>query len=204
MLANSDGSFISYEGDVVMWQGADRLKAKRVEINREHGTLKAFEDVRTQFPSQRAAGGDPEVAAADSFTVVSAEELIYLEEHNLAHYKGGVHLVQPGLNMTSRDLKAYFQPAGAGSSGTLDRAVAQGRVRIRQKGSQGRMLDGFSERAEYYLADERLVLTGGRPKMVDSERGTTQGSRLTYFARNDRLQVDGAGNRPTVSSFRQE
>lgn len=206
MIANSDGSFIAYEGDVVLWQGADRLLAERVEIDRAHGSLQAYGEVKTQFPVRRSSGMDSTGSHPGGFVVVSAAELTYLDEHRLAHYKGGVHLTQTGLQMRSAELRAYFRrpdtEGEAGSGNSLDKAIADGDVRITQSAA-GRKREGFAEHAEYYLADERLVLTGGRPQMVDNEGGTTQGSRLTYYARNDSLLVDGADSRPAVSRIRQ-
>ena len=100
------------------------------------------------------------------------------------------------LRLIARDLYRLQQAVDR-----LEKALADGQVRIEQV-SNGRKLEGIAGHAEYHLTDERLVLTGGRPKMIDSERGTTQGSRLTYYARNDRLLVDGADSRPAVSNFR--
>jgi lipopolysaccharide export system protein LptA len=207
MLANSDGSFISYTGNVVMWQASDRLLAGKVDIDRSHGTLQAFEDVKTQFPERRADTADKEPPASRGMTVVTSSELTYHEGHRLAHYKGGVHLSQPGLQLRSEELRAFFSDPGLqdeqSSGNSLEKALADGKVRIEQV-SNGRKVEGIAGHAEYHLADERLVLTGGRPKMIDSERGTTQGSRLTYYARNDRLLVDGADSRPAVSNFRRQ
>jgi lipopolysaccharide export system protein LptA len=205
MIAVSDGSFISYTGNVVMWQASDRLLANRVDIDRGHGTLKAIENVKTQFPDRRARPAGQEAPAASGMIVVTASELTYHEEHRLAHYAGGVHLSQPGLQMRSDELRAFFGDPDLTDNQTdgnsLEKALADGHVRIEQD-SGGRKVEGIAGHAEYHLADERLVLTGGRPKMIDSKRGTTQGSRLTYYARNDRLLVDGADSRPAVSNFR--
>src|SRR5579885_3570757 len=44
---------IRYEGNVVLWQGADRLQAQRVDINREARSLAAEGNVFTQFHEEQ-------------------------------------------------------------------------------------------------------------------------------------------------------
>jgi len=52
MTATADGSYVVYEGKAVVWQGANRLCADRVEIDREHRTLVAKGHVSSQFLDQ--------------------------------------------------------------------------------------------------------------------------------------------------------
>jgi lipopolysaccharide export system protein LptA len=58
---------------------------------------------------------------------------------------------------------------------------------------------GKGEHAEYAVAQGKVVLSGGAPEFTDSLRGSTRGQRLTWFADNDRLLVDGRENQPAAS-----
>jgi hypothetical protein len=91
------------------------------------------------------------------------------------------------------------------SSGALDKAFADGTVKIvsvdTAKNAR-RTRTGLSEHAEYTLTDQKLLLEGGQPQLLDSEKGKTTGKQLTWFANNDRLLVDGEEQKPAVSTLR--
>jgi lipopolysaccharide export system protein LptA len=127
--------------------------------------------------------------------------MVYLEESRSARYEGDVRLNRPGLDITSRELTAFFKDGDDGGSTSLDRALADGDVRITQT-DEKRVRTGLAEHAEYHLGEEKVILSGGRPQMNDSLRGVTQGNQLTYYSRSDRLLVDGADTRPAVSKIR--
>ena len=84
---------------------------------------------------------------------------------------------------------------------TLNHAFADGNVEIFQTASD-RSRRGLSEHAEFYVAEDKVILNGGIAQMVDSVKGTTRGKQLTYFSRNDTLQVEGAITQPAVSKIR--
>jgi lipopolysaccharide export system protein LptA len=92
------------------------------------------------------------------------------------------------MSVKAREIKAYLKDADSDSS--LDHAFANGQVVIVQT-APDRRRTGTAEHAEYYMADDKIILEGGQPKMVDSLKGTTTGKQLTYFSKNDRLLVNG-------------
>lgn len=192
MITEENQRRIVYEGGAVLWQGASRLEAERVEIDREKRLLRARGKVVSQFP-------DRNKAAQGGFTVVRASEMDYTDENRLAHYRGGVELVRPGMTIRGREIRAYLRESKSESS--LDRAEADGQVEIVQT-AKGRTRRGASEHAEFYEQEQRVILTGGEPRFTDSERGTTSGRRLTYYASRDQLIVEGDDGRPAVSRLR--
>ncbi len=199
MIARNGGAVVVYEGEAVLWQGPDRIQADRIVIDRGKRTLAASGHVVTRLRIEEAGGGEGGPA---KFTVVRSEEFFYAAEHRVARYRGAVRLVQPGMEVSSDELRAFFAaPQPPEGKRKLERLLAEGGVRVVMK-EAGRVRTGLAERAEYRLAEERLVLRGGRPKLIDSLRGETQGDELTYYARNDRLLVDGDEVRPAVSRLR--
>ena len=82
----------------------------------------------------------------------------------------------------------------------LDKALADGAVKLvsttTEKGKGKRIRTGTSEHAEYFVDEQRVVLNGGQPLLVDSEKGRTTGCELTWWANNDRLLVGGGQNCP--------
>ena len=93
--------------------------------------------------------------------------------------------------MKASEIRAYLNESSADSS--LDRAYADGHVLILQP---ARNLTGTSEHAEYYAADQKIVLSGGDPTLADSVRGSTKGRVLTYWANDDKLLVNGTEKEP--------
>lgn len=201
MVTTAGNASIVYEGKAVLWQGSNRLQADRIEIDRQQGMLRANGHVVSQFADKRET-------STTVYTVVHALELTYSEQDRLAHYRKQVRLDRAGMRITAREVRVFFKetdgdqsPEKAGAN--LDYALADGEVKIVHK-SEDRTRTGFADHAEYYVGEEKVVLSGGRPRMVDSLRGTTQGRQLTYFARNDRLLVEGAETQPAVSRLLRE
>ena len=185
---------IHYEGQAVAWQGANRIWSDRLDIDRIDRRLSAQGHVRTQLlDQQKSAPGKNK--AASTFATVESAALVYTETDRLAHYTGGAHLARAGTDVRASEIRAYLNEADADSS--LDRVYADGRVVIvLLRTEPTRTLTGTSEHAEYYAADQKTVLLGGDPTLVDSLRGSTKGRQLTYWANDDKLLVNGAEKQP--------
>jgi lipopolysaccharide transport protein LptA len=122
--------------------------------------------------------------------------MLYEENSRTARYSGGVTLKRGNLEVVSDRLRAVLKTGDEGAA--LETAYAEGAVRIRQQ-TAGRSRTGTGEYAEYAVHEERVALWGGNPEFVDSARGATRGARLTWYAANDRLLVDGAEGSPARS-----
>jgi lipopolysaccharide export system protein LptA len=186
-----------YEGNVLMWQGANRIQGEIVDLDREKRTLIADGHVVTRLweePKDEAK----KRGAVPVMTEVHAAHMVYTEENRLAVYTGGVALERPNLKVKSRDIHAYLAESGADSR--LDKAFADGAVEIHQTSLEGITYNSTAEHSEYYTAENKVILTGGQPKMVDSRGNTTLGpGGLTYYANDDRLLINGADGKPANS-----
>ena len=100
------------------------------------------------------------------------------------------------MTVKAHEIRAFLRDDSSDSS--LDHAFADGKVEIHQT-APDRVRTGTSEHAEYYVDDEKIILTGGRPQFVDPKRGTTQGEKLTWFSNDDRLLVNGVETQPSKS-----
>jgi lipopolysaccharide export system protein LptA len=220
MISSGDNKHIRYEGGARAWQGANRVDADRIEIDRDRRVMEAHGKVVSQFAdksqdkspedkspdkSGEQKGSKAKASAAPVFTVVRAPDLIYTEETRLAVYHGGVALARPGLNVNSRDLQAFLKPADADSS--LDKAFADGDVKIVSVTTVGkgpRTRTGTSDHAEYYADEQKVILQKGQPLLVDNVKGNTSGQQLTWWANNDTLRVDGEPGKPAQSTIRKK
>lgn len=200
-MRSSDNNLqIRYEGHAVLWQGANRLEADVVEIDRDNNLLKAHGHVISQLidkakddPGSKPDGKAPArksatPQAARVFTIVKAPELEYDDNKRVAHYKGGVSLDRTNMNVKASEIRAFLRNDSHDSS--LDHAFADGKVQILQT-IPARVRNGASEHAEYYPDQDKVILEGGKPQFVDSIRGMTQGDKITWFSSDDRLIVDG-------------
>lgn len=233
MTSAANNQKLHYEGGAIAWQGANRVEADRLDIDRTRHIMEAHGKVVSQFidkdkgndkdkdkvkddknkDKDQAKSNDKEAASAgkkDSkaarkatpiFTVVRAADLVYDEDTRIANYQGGATLSRPGLAVTGRSIRAFLSDADSDSS--LDKAFADGEVKIvHSAGPRTRV--GTSEHAEYYTEDQKVLLDGGSPMLVDSLKGETKGRQLTWFANNDRLLVNGVESKPADSLLRKK
>jgi len=200
LRATNQYQHLVYEGEAVLWQGASRIQAHRVEIDRASQTVVATGGVRCRFAEQVAQQG----ARPAPLIHVEAPRMVYDGQQHVARYEGGVTLERAGLRLWAGRLDAYFEEAGDDSQAgaRLKTVVAEQDVRIVRQLAPNRWLRAFSQRAEYEPAPDRTVLSGGPPRLEDSLKGVTQGEKLIYLARDDRLLVEGDPARPAVTRLR--
>ncbi|MEN6332624.1 MAG: LptA/OstA family protein, partial [Phycisphaerales bacterium] len=197
MFVTGRNRYVRYEGDAVVWQGGNRIRGDVVQIDRQQRVLKARGNVVTQFIDQPAnIAAVAKKPRSPVYTIVRAPELEYSDESGTAHYSGGVQLNRSGIDVKSAELHAMLVQGDTGSR--LDKAVADGSVRIVHS-ARGRTRTATGEHAVYSTTEEKVVVSGGSPLLVDSKRGSTSGTQLTWFANSDRLLVDGREDRPAVS-----
>lgn len=221
MSTSESNTKIRYEGNAVLWQGANRIQADVVDIDRDAGLLHAHGHVLSQLLDKKNDAAGPAGKGA-VYTIVRAPDMVYSDNDRQAHYTGGATLERPDLRVKAREIRAFLKPReddraqkdakllqaanhgpkvadgkGAADS-SLDHAVAEGAVEI-VSAQAGRTRTGTSERAEYLAGEGRVVLTEGKPQLVDSLKGTTKGRQLTWFSQDDRLLVNGVETQPARS-----
>jgi lipopolysaccharide export system protein LptA len=231
---------VQYDGHAILWQGANRLQADAVDIDRGAKTLHASGHVISQLvdhqpdedsnqpPAPNAvaqnvpvrleqvsetAGIAPTAQPPEEkkqgpviYTLVHAPEMFYQDDERLAHYTGGVNLAHDKTTVKSNELRAFLtkdntDKDGKSDSGTsLDHAFADGSVKVTQAGA-ARSRTGLAQHCEYFPKENKVVLNGGAPKMLDSRKGTTVGDQLTYWSDSDHVLVEGAPKKPVVSDM---
>ncbi|MGO9227601.1 MAG: LPS export ABC transporter periplasmic protein LptC [Bryobacteraceae bacterium] len=196
MVSTNKSHNMHYEGGVVMWQGANRITADTVDVDRDKRSLIADHNVVTSLWEEPK---DPEKkkTAVPALTVMRAPRLVYTDADRLAIYTGGVDMTRPGMHITCRELHAVLADSDADSR--LEKAVADGGVKIVADTVNGKRI-ATADHSEYFTGEQKVILTGGRPRLVDDTGHSTEGTKLTYYSNDDRLLIDGASNRP-VQTF---
>ena len=105
---------------------------------------------------------------------------------------------RPGLRVKGQELRAFLSEAGADSR--LEKAYADGAVEIFSTGKD-RTRTGTGEHAEYYTADQKVILRGPWVRMVEKmfanpKPNITEGKEAIYFANDDRLLMTGEPEKP--------
>ena len=205
MQTRENNTKVHYEGHAVMWQGANRISADVIDIDRDAESLHASGNVVSELVDNKAeddstttARNSSAAATGPVFTVVRAPELTYRDDTRVADYTGGVKLTRDKMTISSKELTAYLTPKTGSDTdqSSLDHAFANGDVKIFDsvpaKGKRtASTRTGSAEHCEYYTKTNKVILSGGSPQMVDSYKGITKGHQLTYFDADDRLIVEG-------------
>ncbi len=193
---------LHYEGDVVMWQGANRIQADVADLDREKKTLVADGRVVTNLWEEPK---DPKKKAATTpvLTEVRAPHLVYTESDRQAVYSGGAVLKRPNMQVKSRQIRAFLSAEGGDSR--LEKAYADGAVEIFQSSPKGTSLNGSAERSEYYTDEQKVILLGGTPTVTDSQGKRSVASEgFTYWANDDRLVANGSENQPVNTRLKRK
>jgi lipopolysaccharide export system protein LptA len=219
MVSTEDNAKIHYEGNAVAWQGSNRVEANRLDIDRDAGIMEADGKVVSYFVDKdkdKEKKTDGKTTAKTNlkttakpktpttppiFTVVHAPHLHYTDETRIAVYSGGVLLQRPDLTVTAKEIKAYLNDADSDSS--LNKTESDGAVKIVST-ARAKVRTGTSEHSEYYADEGKVILSGGRPLLVDTKEGKTQGDQLTWWANDDRLLVNGVPLSPVKSIVRKK
>jgi lipopolysaccharide export system protein LptA len=153
--------------------------------------------------------------ASPTVWVIHAPSLTYWDDQSKARLEGGVTATSQQGELTSKTLDAYLGPAppatgekgsaapsGASASSAgrqLTRIVAQGQVVVRQADRRG-----TAQEAIYTSADQKFVLSGGEPTIIDANSDTTTGHSLTFFVANDTILIDSQEGLRTLTKHRVE
>jgi lipopolysaccharide export system protein LptA len=214
MSTKDKNSSIHYEGHAVMWQGANRIMASVLDINRDEQTLHAKGNVVSELTDNQKAeplgSAVPHQALAPepsnpTFTTIYAPELVYRDDTRQADYTGGVKLVRDKMTITAKELLAFLTPKTPGhDNSSLDHAFAEGDVVIVGVVGPNHTRTGTAEHCEYWTVNSKVILSGGSPELKDSYKGVTRGRQLTYFGDDDRLVVDGIDKKLAFSEMKKK
>ncbi|MBI1940648.1 MAG: hypothetical protein HYS33_03970, partial [Acidobacteria bacterium] len=200
VVAKRKSEFLHYEGNVRAWRGTDVVEASSLDVYRAERRVASGAGVRTSHlqTASRVPGAPPGKSQNEKRPVtVQADRLEYFDQGSKASYRGHVRLLAENTTLEADRVDVYFLSGKDSRGAEVDRAVAEGDVKVRQPSRRA-----TGERAEYFAGEGKILLTGGPPTLRDEEKGFTTGQRLTFYIRDDRLLVDGGDESPTVSRHR--
>ena len=199
MIADRRSQMVHYKGHVRAWRGTDVVESPSLDIDRNQRRVSTNSPVVTSYlqpSSSKASGGKGSQAGPRPLTV-RADRLEYFDVGRRARYSGNVELDTEDTKIESDRLDIYFSSGKKQADSEVERAVAEGHVKIVQP-----MRYAKGENAVYNAQTGMVVMTGGPPIVYDTEKGSMTGQRLTFYIHNDRLLVDGSASSPAVSRHR--
>ena len=207
VIAKRQEQFIHYEGNVRAWRGANVVECSSLNIYKReqkltsgYGVLTSF--LQVPFHSEGSTGDGSRRQArketANQSLTIHADRLIYLILGREAIYQGHVRMETQNTTLRADRLRIYLSQPLEGKDPEVERAVAEGNVRVNQL--PGRHAHG--QRAEYFAAAGKIILSGGPPVIYDEQQGFLTGERLTFFIHDASLFADGGGKSQTLSKRR--
>jgi hypothetical protein len=195
MRSTEPHASVVYEGKADMWQGAAVSAATASRSIARPGGWHAGA-VKTQLLEKK--GGRPASPLCRPFHYGQIDGLVYtIRSPCSLHGRCAAHAAESAREVAR--IASFLSEDG--SDNRLDKAYADGKVELQQS-APGRTRTGTSEHAEYFTSEEKIILRGGSPMLVDSVKGNTRGDELTYFSSDDRLLVNGVPDRPATSRLR--
>ena len=199
MVADRKTQVVHYEGHVRAWRGTDVVESPSLDVYKDERRVSTNSRVVTSHlqPAPARAAGERTPSSGPSPVTIRADRLEYFDAGRKARYSGNVELDTEDSRIEADRLDVYFASGKKQGNSELERAVAEGHVKIVQP-----MRYAKGENAVYDAATGRVVMTGGPPTVYDTEKGSMTGQRLTFDIHDDRLLVDGSAKAPAVSKHR--
>jgi len=167
------------------------IRAATLVLDRNEKRLVAEAQVVSLFYLDQSSSGK---AKEREPATVKADRLEYEDRLQKATYFRNVQMVGAAGQLSSDQLEVFFKDENRHKS--VERLLATGNVRIVQPGKLA-----TSESAEFFQSENKAILTGGMPRVLDSVGGVTVGPRLTMFFDDGSITV--AGNPETRAMTRQ-
>jgi len=199
MNGSSTTGHAVFSGHARLWQGGNVLQADTIEFWRNQKRAQARGNVVGAFPEPLPSTAKTKSkVTAPTVWQVRAPKADYSGDAGKILLSGSVTAQSAEGSISSRTL-TLFLSATANQQQKLQRAVAEGGVRIEQNGRIG-----TAERGEYFAREGKFVLSGGKPALFDGSGNTTTGRELTFFLASDTILVDSQKGPRTITKHRVE
>jgi lipopolysaccharide export system protein LptA len=184
-----------YQGHARIWQNANMVEASTIQFDRDARSVVAQSNGESVSTTLEQPGHD----GKSTPVAVLATRLTYTDAERKIHLDGSVVAKTADTTMTAEVMDAYLAPRSTSGqpSNQLDRIVASRNVVIQQPSRRA-----TGDTLTYSASDEQFVLSGAPASIFDAEHGKTTGDSLTFFRRDDRVQVKGKDNTPAITTTR--
>jgi len=168
-----------YIGNARGWQDDNFVKADRIELYQDDKRMVAIGHVESALyqAKRETSPGKREIVPG----FATAEKMTYSDIERKVHYEGEVKARQGADRIEASFVDVYLKQ----ETNEVDHMNAEGNVVLIQPGRRG-----VGDKLAYGADDGKAVLTGKSARVDDAEKGSTMGSQLTFYNRDDRIIVE--------------
>lgn len=178
-----------FEGNARGWQESNYVRAEKIVIEQSKGLFSAEGSVQSMLYNARRREKDRDVQVP---VYASSRRMHYNREANSLRYEGDVDIRQENDRITAGIANIYLD-----NSGEVSRTDVEQSVVITQP---NRIARGDS--AQYFAADEKMILRGNPAKVDDATQGSSQGGEITMYLRENRILGEGKSNKNPAGRVR--
>jgi Uncharacterized protein conserved in bacteria len=175
---NADGVAI-YTGNARGWQDDNFVKGDRIELYQEDKRMVAIGNVDSALYQAKRETTPGKHETVPGFA--TAERMTYSDADRLVHYEGNVKARQGTDRIEATKVDVFLEK----ETNEVNHMLADGNVILTQPARRG-----TGDHLVYTASDGRAVLTGKSARVDDAEQGSTMGTELTFYSRDDRIQVE--------------
>jgi len=187
--ARNDEGYTVYTGNARGWQDDNFVKADKIELYQNDKRMVATGRVESALYSVKKGEQSQNQERVPGFA--TADRMTYSDTDRLVHYDGTVKARQGTDLLDAANVDVYLLK----ETNEVERMIGEGNVVMVQPGRRG-----TGDKVIYTSADDRAVLIGKSARVEDAEKGTTTGSQLTLYRRDDRVIVDNQQGTGRVKS----
>jgi lipopolysaccharide export system protein LptA len=216
MASRQQPSIAHYTGNVRLWQGANVVRAPKIDFDQDTRTMIAFGDQHQRVLSlfiQESSDGK------QTPTEVASDKLTYIDAERKARYTGNVLAKSAANSVSAQQIDVFLKEAGGQDSSStkdasstkrstpilpgaegpskIDHMVATGNVIVTEPNRRA-----VGDQLIYTADDSKYYLTGKSPSIYDATHGTVWGDSLTFYNRDDRVTVESKRSSSTVTRAR--
>ncbi len=167
-----------YTGNARAWQDDNFVRADKLTIYVNDKKMEGNGRVQSAvYNARRRVEG----ASTTVPVFASAESMFYSEANRLLHYETNVDIRTAADRVTSGVADVYLSK----ETSEVEKTIAQRNVVLTQPNRKG-----VGDWMQYTTTDEVAVLKGDPARVEDSEKGSTEGGRLTVYVREGRVIAD--------------
>ncbi len=172
------GGVAIYTGNARAWQEDNFVRADKLTIYVNDKKMEATGRVQSAvYNARRRVEG----ASSSVPVFASAESMFYSEANRLLHYETNVDIRTGTDRVTSGVADVHLSR----ETSDVEKTIAQRNVVLTQPNRKG-----IGDWMQYTTTDEVAVLKGNPARVEDSEKGNTEGGRLTLYVSEGRVIAD--------------
>ena len=173
-----ENGLATYTGNARAWQDDNFVRGDKLNIYMNEQKMDAIGHVQSGlYNSKRRI--DNKVTVVPVFG--SSDSMYYSDTNRVIHYEGNVDIRQAPDRITGGVADVYLSK----ETNEMEKTIAQRNVVLTQPTRKG-----TGEWVQYTADDEVAILKGNPARIDDSEKGNTEGGRLTLYVRDNRVIAD--------------